>query len=595
MADNKLDGNAEVNETALTGAEATEDALGAAEDKAARTWTPTSIAAHKHADVVEVPEVPAAAEQPADAGVQAAQDSAAEVVQAGAAQAASTVDSVAAFTESAIEERRKKRAGAKKARIVGAAIVGALLAVYLGGAAWFSGHFLPNTEIGSYDLSGMNVEEATTMLDAASGDYALTVKGGGLDFEVTSEDTGLRIDSQKVAQKALAENAFWTWPVHIAQSNTQDLTDAMQVTFDEAGFSEFVTKKVNAVNKKATDPTPATIAYNKKSGGFEVVPEELGTKLDADVVVKKVESAAFQMEANVEIGEDELLRPDLMAGDERLDKAVDTANGMLGAELHLTLGGIDWKDVGSDTIASWIKLGKDVVPTLNDDAIYKWVDKQVASVNTIGAKREFQTPRGDSVVVEGGAYGWQVDYMPFFNALKEAVNERTVGTLEVPCTSTAASLPDKNGVDFGSRYIDVNHSTQHAVFYDGKDVIWESDFISGSPDGEHNTPWGVYMINSMESPSTLIGEMTSTEVTVGSGKNKHTEVVSEPEYETVVQYWMPFVGNAVGFHDATWQPGFGGTMYMDGYGSHGCVNLPYDAAEQLYSIVTPGTPVISHG
>ena len=45
---------------------------------------------------------------------------------------------------------------------------------------------------------------------------------------------------------------------------------------------------------------------------------------------------------------------------------------------------------------------------------------------------------------------------------------------------------------------------------------------------------------------------------------------------------MPFVGNAIGFHDATWQPGFGGSMYMDGYGSHGCVNLSYGDAEALY-------------
>ena len=553
-------------------------------------WTPTSIANGKHAAFVDVPETPVSAPVEAPAP---AQDAAATAVEAAPAMqdAASTVDSVAAFTESAIEERRQKRANTKRIQIGVAAVLGILLAIYLGGAAWFSGHFLPNTEIGSYDLSGMSADEASSMLDAASGDYALTVKGGGLDFEVTSEDTGLRIDSQKVTQKAIEENAFWTWPVHLAQSSTQDLTDAMQVTFDEGGFADFVSKKVKAVNKKATDPTPATIAYDKKAGAFSVVPEELGTKLDADAVVKKVEAAAFQMEANVEIGEDELLRPDLMAGDERLDKAVDTANGMLGADIQLVLGGKDWQEVGSDLIASWIKLGDDVTPTLNDDAIYKWVDKQTAAVNTVGAHREFTTPRGDAVSVEGGPYGWQVDYMPFFNALKDAVNNRTVGTLEVPCSSTGASLPDKNGVDFGSNYIDVNLSTQHAVYYKGKDVVWEADFISGSPDGEHNTPYGVYMVNAKESPSTLVGEMTP--VTVGSGKNASVEY--QPEYETVVQYWMPFVGNAIGFHDATWQPGFGGSMYMDGYGSHGCVNLSYGDAEALYAVVETGTPVISHG
>ena len=43
------------------------------------------------------------------------------------------------------------------------------------------------------------------------------------------------------------------------------------------------------------------------------------------------------------------------------------------------------------------------------------------------------------------------------------------------------------------------------------------------------------------------------------------------KYESTVQYWMPFVGNVIGMHDADWQPYFGGTRYQDGGGSHGCV------------------------
>lgn len=56
-------------------------------------------------------------------------------------------------------------------------------------------------------------------------------------------------------------------------------------------------------------------------------------------------------------------------------------------------------------------------------------------------------------------------------------------------------------------------------------------------------------------------------------------------YESTVQYWMPFDGNAIGLHDADWQPDFGGTMYKDGYGSHGCVNLPPAKAKELYSLI----------
>ena len=43
-------------------------------------------------------------------------------------------------------------------------------------------------------------------------------------------------------------------------------------------------------------------------------------------------------------------------------------------------------------------------------------------------------------------------------------------------------------------------------------------------------------------------------------------------YEQPVTYWMPFNGG-IGFHDADWQPYFGGDRYLTG-GSHGCINLP---------------------
>ena len=555
---------------------------------------PSEIGRHQ-VRMVPDPSVEAKAASTAEVSASAAAATAGATGEATATSTATTMDSVAAFTESAIEDRRKKRANQRRAGLVVAGVVAALLAIYLGGAAWFSGHFLPNTQIGSYDVSGMSADDAAAMFDSISEDYTMSVKGEGLDFKVTSKDTGLRIDSGKVTQKAIDQNNQWAWPLHVFGSQVQDLTEAMQVTFDESGFSKFVSKKVEKVNKTATDPTPANIGYKKKEKGFVVIPEKLGTKLDEDAVLAKVEEAAFMMDTNVEIGEDELLRPNLLADDKRLKKAVKKANKMLDVNVQLTLGGKDWAKVGSKQVASWIKLGDDVKPVLDDNAMYAWVDKKVAKVNTIGKERSYTTPRGESVTVSGGSYGWEVDYRAFFDSLKQAVSDRTKGELEVPCSSTAASLPDKNGVDFGSRYVDVNLSTQHAVFYDGKKVLWESDVISGSPDGEHNTPYGVYCVNNMESPSKLVGEMTAIEVTSGKGKNKTTTIEYQPEYETVVQYWMAFVGNGIGLHDATWQPGFGGSMYMDGYGSHGCVNLPYDAAEELYGIISVGTPVITHG
>ena len=55
---------------------------------------------------------------------------------------------------------------------------------------------------------------------------------------------------------------------------------------------------------------------------------------------------------------------------------------------------------------------------------------------------------------------------------------------------------------------------------------------------------------------------------------------------------MRVTNSGVGFHDATWQPAFGGSLYLKGYGSHGCINVSYSAAETLYNMITFDEPVV---
>ena len=55
---------------------------------------------------------------------------------------------------------------------------------------------------------------------------------------------------------------------------------------------------------------------------------------------------------------------------------------------------------------------------------------------------------------------------------------------------------------------------------------------------------------------------------------------------------MPFNGG-IGFHDASWRTEFGGTIYKTN-GSHGCVNLPKEAAKQIFLNIDQGTMVRVH-
>ena len=55
---------------------------------------------------------------------------------------------------------------------------------------------------------------------------------------------------------------------------------------------------------------------------------------------------------------------------------------------------------------------------------------------------------------------------------------------------------------------------------------------------------------------------------------------------------MPFNGD-IGMHDGYWRSGFGGTIYKKS-GSHGCINLPSDAAEFIFENIEPQTPILCY-
>ena len=238
-------------------------------------------------------------------------------------------------------------------------------------------------------------------------------------------------------------------------------------------------------------------------------------------------------------------------------------------------------EVTPSLISSWITVSPDVTVTFDDAGFTAWVDQVAAGCNTVGTERTYTRLDGKEITVSGGVYGWEIDSDALRTAVTDAVMAGTVGTIDVPVLQSGVGFTKLGSRDWGNRYCDIDLSEQHAYFYDDAGaLVWETDIVTGTP-GEHATPTGVWQATwGKESPSMLIGE-----------KDPET---GEPEYKTEVKYWMPFIGNSIGLHDATWQTSFGGTRYKDGFGSHGCVNISLDAAAALYDIIKPGDVVVVH-
>ena len=472
----------------------------------------------------------------------------------------------------------KKRSVGKIVGTTFGVIVGVLLVAYVAGAIVFMNFFPPNTTVAGMDISMKSNGDVAQMLDGVVNDYTIDIAGqNGFSFHATANDIGMTIDSDATVEAMHSDLNPWTWPAIIVQG-AHDETEQLDITCEQSGYDYKIVNAVSSFNRGAVAPTDATIAFNADKNKFEVVPEIPGTQYDSHALLASMSKAVFALEPKITLTDDDLIQPDVFSTDERLINSAELATGLVSANVTLKMADIVVAEINGQNLSQFVHLDENLGVVLDEEGLNNWVVDLSNGFDTVGTERTYTRPDGKVITVSGGAYGWITDAAGLKDQVMEAIKAGQTTTIDIPCEQTAATYNGPGQPDWGSRYIDVDLSEQYVRFYDGDSVIWESACISGSPDGEHNTWPGVWYITNMQSPSKLIGYLPS----------------GEKEYETTVQFWMAFEGNGIGLHDATWQPAFGGSMYAQGYGSHGCVNLPYDAAESLYYMCSVGTPVIAH-
>lgn len=127
----------------------------------------------------------------------------------------------------------------------------------------------------------------------------------------------------------------------------------------------------------------------------------------------------------------------------------------------------------------------------------------------------------------------------------------------------------KNSVDLlNDHYIIVDISDQEVNMYNDNELLLTSPVVTGKPPYS-STPTGIYNIGDKQR------DVTGARYLVGKGYKVHVDCM------------MKHDGNR-GFHTADWRSAeeFGGTTYLTN-GSHGCVNMPHEAAMDMYNVVNP--------
>lgn len=481
-------------------------------------------------------------------------------------------------TEEMQTEEMKEKENRKKTIVVSVIIIMILILAagiyYWRTAVYYQNHFFPNTTINDIDCSDLRTEQVAALLEEQIQEYHLTVTGrlneegeNGTLGEIGASDINLQYVGTLEAVEYLMEvQNEWLWPRKYCNQHYANSL-MLGVSFEQEKLEAYVRKWDAFRNMKK--PKDAYISeYSEKVGGFEIVPETVGTQFDKEKAIAFISDAIIrQTEDTLDLETaDCYAQASVTSEDKHLKDSVARVNKWLDTKITY-----DWNAreviVDREVIRNWIIFEKGKAK-LDEEAVAAFVAERAKEYDTYGKYRRFMTSLGVELSLPSGYYGWKTDVEGETKELLALIDKGSIEEREPLYISQGRQ---KGVNDIGSSYVEADLTHQHLYLYERGTLVLETDFVSGAP----------YMAG-CTTPAGVFGISYKTTNAVLRGQN----------YATPVSYWMPFYGN-FGMHDATWRTEFGGEIYLTN-GSHGCINLPLDKAQAIYGYISEGFPVICY-
>ena len=471
--------------------------------------------------------------------------------------------------------KKKKHKALRVTGMIAAMVLVAAGCAYAGVSYYYTNHFFEGTTINGINSSNKTAYEVEQEIASKMADYSIEIKARDQEAQtITGSDIDYHYISSGEILNLLKEQKPYEWVKGFFEKTTY--TAKEETAFDKTKLENEV-KSLNCAQKEnQVAPENAYVSFNNYE--FTIVPETAGSELKVKEAYQMISEAISSDDAEVDLGSnpDAYVTADITSDSADLQATVDAYNNFAKASITYTFGD-ETVTLDGNTIKDWLQFDEKG-QLIQDDASFKqhivdYAAQLAAAHDTVGTERQFQTTSGRTVSVYGSAYGWKIDQDGEVAQLTQEIQSGTQTTRE-PVYSMRANSYGVN--DLGNTYIEVDLTEQYMWYYQDGNVIFESDIVSGlASDPERKTPPGIFTLYYKKSPDVL------------RGTKKADGTYS---YEQPVTYWMPFNGG-IGFHDADWQPYFGGDRYLTG-GSHGCINMPPDKAGELYNIIQYNVPII---
>lgn len=444
-----------------------------------------------------------------------------------------------------------------------------LMATYVGLAMYYHNAFTYGTWINGIYCTGRSIQEVNDELakDFTYGGVTVEDKDGN-SYVISAEDISYQFDFKKALEIYQSRQNPWMWIDSLMGGRKVEL--APVVSYDRKAFETCFAALPFCQDKRADRERSVEIVRTPQ--GYELVNERTNV-LFVEQARGAVLSAIEASKSEVSLS-DEGCYHDL-ALTAQMQETLDIWEKL---EYFQDCGivyrmGEEEIPVDASVVCDWIALNDNGCflfdesggLQLKEHAIEDFVENLAAKYDTVGASRQFLSTRGDVVTVEGGLYGNKIDKEAETAYLTEAFYSKKREVHEPVYTQEAWK---KGSEDIGSTYIEVDMGEQKMYYYVDGVLMIDTPIVTGNTSRRMGTPSGVNFVYAKQ-------------------KNR---ILRGANYASHVDFWMPVKGN-IGIHDAAWRGKFGGTIYQTN-GSHGCINTPRAAMEQLFDMAEVGTPVV---
>ncbi len=457
-------------------------------------------------------------------------------------------------------------------------LLGSTTAAY---AAYFSSHALPGVSIAGTSVTGQTEQEVASTVADRAGQVVVDVALDGRSSQLSLAELGVTVDAEATAAQAFAPNGEVGARVS-ALANSRDVP--VVVVQDDSVAQEVVARLVADVGVPAQN---ARVSLSQDATSFVVTASVAGRSVDPEALLVAAVRAAETLTSQDVILSTAQIEPTVTT--EQAQRVADAANSLVSLDISIIGREATHAPTPAEKVR-WLSIPADDSgigePVIDRATVSAWVSavSESTTVEPVPGVRNVNS-RGDvvSTPVEG-VKGWRVNNAAALDeALANALQSGTAFSGEFrydeiePTYETRVIATGAENLVYqaapNQKWIDLNLSNNTVTSYVGATVAAGPVYIvPGMPGME--TPTGTFNVYLKYQMQTMRG----------------TNLDGTPYVAPDIP-WVTYFTGSIAFHGAPWRDSFG---WSGPGGSHGCVNMPSDAAKFIYDWAPMGTVVVSH-